>query len=176
VKLVLFVVALALVGFIFAVRGDAHLIRYPDRPADSQLENRERSQELNLGHARYVCRRGGGEHRRWACRAKVWIAEELEQTRRALRPVVVAPTRARMIAAGEQVAAESVGDPWPNCPDPHAGGGSWDDTVKCENRGIYESAGLAAAWRLDPPGYYCGPLQLDPIIWRHVIRKWGVPC
>ena len=72
-----------------------------------------------------------------------------------------------MIQAAEQVAREGVGDPWPNCLDPYDGSGaSWQRTKNCESPGY--------AWSADPPGYDCGPLQLDPILWRHVIRRWGV--
>lgn len=64
----------------------AHLIRHPDHPTRSVLENREASQERNLGHAQYVCKEGGGKHRRWACRAVGWIGRELNESRRALAP------------------------------------------------------------------------------------------
>ena len=59
----------------------AHLVRHPDKPTLSQLENRERSQQRNLHHARYVCERGARANRRWHCGASVWIARELAQTR-----------------------------------------------------------------------------------------------
>jgi hypothetical protein len=60
--------------------------------------------------------------------------------------------RARQIAAAEAIGRESAGDPWPNCPDPFDGGGSWDDTVRCENGG---------SW-LDTPGYFRCGLQFLP--------------
>jgi hypothetical protein len=60
------------------------------------------------------------------------------------------------------IARESGGDPWPMCPDPFDGGGSWNDTVACENSGNwYDSAGY----------YRCG-LQFDPI-WE---RRFGRLC
>jgi hypothetical protein len=159
---------IAVCAAVLARTSEAHLVRHPDKPGLSVLENREASQVANLAHARYVCRRGGGEHKRWACAARSWLLEELSETRRALRPPVSA-TIARMIGAGEQVAAESKGDPWPNCDDPHDGSGaSWQDTKNCESPDH--------GWSEDPPGYYCGPLQIDPAIWAHVIRRWGVPC
>jgi hypothetical protein len=167
VKFLLTLAGIAASAFVLASTADAHLVRVPDSPARSVLQNREASQVENLAHARYVCRHGGGAHRRWACRARAWISIELAETRRALLPPAVA-TSARMVAAAEQVAAESAGDPWPNCPDPHDGSGSWQATKNCESPGY--------GWGEDPPGYYCGPLQLDPVIWSHVIRRWGVPC
>jgi acetyl-CoA acetyltransferase len=70
-----------------AADAQAHLVRYPDKPALSVLENREASQELNLAHARYVARHGAGRNARWHRLAVRWITEELLETRRALRPV-----------------------------------------------------------------------------------------
>ena len=58
----------------------------------------------------------------------------------------------KQIAAATHLAAHSAGDPWPNCPDPGDGSGSWQDTVTCENGGNW----------LDSPGYYRCGLQFDP--------------
>ena len=60
--------------------------------------------------------------------------------------------RSRQIAAAEVIGRESSGDPWPNCPDPFDGQGSWDDTVGCENCG---------SWFDSPVYFRCG-LQFDP--------------
>lgn len=49
-------------------------------------------------------------------------------------------------------------DAWPNCPDPYAGDGGWDDTAHCEARGTFESIGVMA-WAVDPPGGYRCALQ-----------------
>jgi hypothetical protein len=68
----------------------AHLVRLPDSPAKSLLENREASQQENLRHARYVARHGAGANRRWHRNAAVWIKRELAETRRALHPPVLA--------------------------------------------------------------------------------------
>ena len=142
--------------------GGAHLVR---KPANSSVEARLSAQSGNLYHARYVCQRGGGTHRRWACRAATgWLLREWRET-------WSLTTVGRMVSAAEQVNAESdpAKDPWPNCPDPYDGtGSSWHDTKACESPGY--------GWGEDPPGWYCGPLQIDPVIWAHVIRKWGVPC
>lgn len=73
------------------------------------------------------------------------------------------------IAVAEYIARHSGGDPWPNCPDPYdAGGYSWQDTKNCESRGY--------SWSVDPPGYYCGPLQVDPRLWAWPLRHYGVRC
>lgn len=104
-------------------------------------------------------------HERWAGRHAACVRYVRAQADRLANVV------ARMIAAAEQVKRESGrgSDPWPNCPDPYDGRGhSWQDTKDCESPGH--------PWHVDPPGYYCGPLQLDPKIWAHVIRRWGVPC
>ena len=77
---------------VFTPVADAHLIRFPDKPKLSALENRERSQHRNLLHAAYVCEQGAGKHKRWACKATVWLRRELKQTR-SLLYVQVTPTR-----------------------------------------------------------------------------------
>ncbi len=103
--------------------------------------------------------------RRWTLRA-TWKCGEL---RRAIEARNSA--RARNIAAASAIFYEGHGgrgDPWPNCPDPFDGSGSWDDTKACESgRG---------SWDYDPPGYYCGPLQLDPRIWARIIARFGIRC
>lgn len=58
----------------------------------------------------------------------------------------------KQIWAGNILGRESAGDPWPNCPDPWDGTGSWTDTVGCENSG---------SW-LDSPGFYRCGLQFHP--------------
>ena len=67
----------------------------------------------------------------------------------------------KQIAAATVIGRESRGDPWPNCPDPFDGGGSWSDTVACENRRFHELYGYPREW-LDSPGYYRCGLQFDP--------------
>jgi hypothetical protein len=97
-----------------------------------------------------------------------WLERQLADAR-APRSTESVDWVGRNIAAAEYVAAHSSGDPWPNCPDPHDGSGSsWHDTKDCESGGY--------GWHEDPPGYYCGPLQLDPHIWRVPIARYGVPC
>jgi hypothetical protein len=68
----------------------------------------------------------------------------------------------KQIWAANILGAESAGDPWPNCPDPFDGGGSWYATVGCENNGNW----------LDSPGYYRCGLQFDPG-WE---RRFGRLC
>jgi hypothetical protein len=134
-----------------AADAEAHLLRYPDKPALSVLENREASQERNLDHARYVANNGARANQRWHRQAVRWLTQELLETRRALRP------------PGNLLARASSGDPWPSCPDPHDGSGaSWYDTVRCENNG---------SW-LDSPGYYRCGLQFDPMWERYYGRRF----
>jgi len=60
---------------------------------------------------------------------------------------------AKQIRVAEMIGRSARKDPWPNCPDPYDGSGSWSDTVNCENGGNwYDSAGY----------YRCG-LQFDPM-------------
>jgi len=139
-----------------------HLLRYPDHPKRSVLENREQSQVKNLKHCRYVARNGLGPHVRWHRLCVRWLTEELLETRRALRPPVT-DWAAIQMHYGRRLAVASNGDPWPNCPDPHDGSGaSWQATVNCENNG---------SW-LDSPGYYRCGLQFDPMWERHYGRKF----
>jgi hypothetical protein len=138
----------------------AHLVTKPKR---NTLKVIEKSQRTNLNHSRYVCKHGKRFHKRWSCKAVKWLSRELQQTRRAMRPVRGTNYWiGRQIWAANQIGASSGGDPWPNCPDPFDGGGSWQATVNCENSGNwYDSAGY----------YRCG-LQFDPM-WE---RKYGRLC
>jgi hypothetical protein len=76
----------AVAALTFTGTASAHLVRLPDHPKKSHLENRLASQTENLKHARYVCSHGANAHKRWACKAKVWIAREQRETLLALRP------------------------------------------------------------------------------------------
>lgn len=61
----------------------------------------------------------------------------------------------KQISAANSIGAASHangGDPWPNCPDPFDGSGSWQDTVNCENTGNW----------YDSPGYFRCGLQFKP--------------
>jgi hypothetical protein len=69
---------------------------------------------------------------------------------------------AKQMRVAALIAQGSGGDPWPNCPDPYDGGGSWQNTVNCENGGNW----------YDSPGYYRCGLQFDPG-WE---RKYGRLC
>lgn len=161
--------AVGIACLICAAPATAHL---PYKPKCKSLDCIERSQQRNLAHAAYVAHHGAHAHRRWARKAVVWLARELRQSYAWLHP---APRRVyttsgptNVIAAAEYVARQG-GDPWPSCRDPYDGsGGSWQDTKDCESRGY--------SWYEDPPGYYCGPLQLDPNVWASVIRRYGIPC
>lgn len=163
-KVVLVVLVVALAAFAFAIRGDAHLVRLPDYPKKSVLENRLASQQENLYHARYVCRRGAGANRRWHCEAATgWLLREYRQTQKRLRPWWIARQIEVAEILGKDGDAQQT-DPWPNCPDPydHAGH-SWYDTVACENRAYSEKWGPTdpRTWR-DSPGYFRCGLQFEP--------------
>jgi hypothetical protein len=146
----------------YAADAEAHLAY--KRAQNATLRQQERTQERNLAHARYVANNGAQANQRWHRIAVRWLAEELLETRRALRPPVT-DWAAIQMRYGDRLAADSVGDPWPSCPDPHDGSGaSWYDTVKCENNG---------SW-LDSPGYYRCGLQFDPM-WERVYGRRFCP-
>ena len=99
----------------------------------------------------------------------VWHRKALKRINRSLRRIhrAMAPKpphwsywRNAQIRLAEKIAPFHK-DAWPNCPDPYAGGGSWDDTARCEARGTFESIGVKA-WSVDPPGKYRCALQFDP--------------
>lgn len=139
-----------------------HLVRVPDHPNRSLLENRQASQLENLAHARYVARHGARANRRWHRLAIGWLTREhretLEQLALRARPdwAAIQIHYATLIARGASI------DPWPNCPDPYFNGASWHDTVACENGG---------SW-LDSPGYYRCGLQFDPMWEEHFGRRF----
>lgn len=160
-----------------------HIARTAQPATLSVLRQREHRQTQTLAHYRGTVRffrrhvwllRYGPEPQRWVARrelrrARVWVrvvGRELAETRRALHPVVANYGTsfwvARQIAAATVIGRESGGDPWPNCPDPFDGGGSWWDTVQCENGG---------SW-MDSPGYYRCGLQFEPG-WE---RRFGRLC
>lgn len=89
----------------------------------------------------------------------VWLKREMSETIRSLVAIKKAhQTQSldywinRQIAIATKIGSESGGDPWPNCPDPFDGGGSWQATVNCENNGNW----------YDSPGYFRCGLQFDP--------------
>jgi hypothetical protein len=145
-----------------AADAEAHLLKVTDLGAKTKLEKRRSSQLWTLRHARYVAKYGRGANKVWHRKAAVWIARELAETERALNPPTVNWAAIQM-RYGRLLALGSVGDPWPNCPDPHDGSGAtWQDTVNCENNGNW----------LDSPGYYRCGLQFDPMWERHYGRRF----
>lgn len=62
---------------------EAHLVV---SPKNDSLKSIEKSQTLNLAHARYVCNNGRRAHKTWSCNAVKWISKELRETRRARNP------------------------------------------------------------------------------------------
>ena len=61
----------------------AHL---PYKPKNDSLEAQVRTQERNLAHARYVCNNGANAHKRWACKATLWLKREHRETYKVLNP------------------------------------------------------------------------------------------
>jgi hypothetical protein len=178
----LYVALVILVGAaVYTERAQAHLV---ERPKATGLEARLVSQQANYAHARFVCNRGANANRRWHC---VWVPileRELAKTRYAIHVrqrraqaqaahTSEADARRRNIGAATQVYHEQgcTGrrcDPWPNCPDPFDGRGSWDDLKRCESG--------TAPWTVGRLAGYCGPLQIHLRYWAHIIRRWGLPC
>jgi hypothetical protein len=134
----------------------AHLVNTMHR-ADSRAQLHAAAYH-DYRHALYVCVRGWGSPKREHCRALRWLRHVLAVT----EPSPTVSWEARQIAAAEMIARESGGDPWPNCPDPYDGGGTWQVTVNCENGG---------SWYDTPGAYRCG-LQFDPM-WE---RRFGPLC
>jgi hypothetical protein len=76
----------------------AHLVRVPDSPTKTFMENQLASQTENLKHAKYVCRHGKGQHRAWACWASSsvirkngqgWLRREYNKSYRIVHPPVL---------------------------------------------------------------------------------------
>lgn len=156
-------ILVAIIALVLAGRGEAHLA-YKVRAKEPTQEQIHAVQTRNLHHARYVCRRGGGQHRQWACRAaEGWLLREW----RATRPEQGAWWVEKQIRIAEKLGAEGDRqntDPWPNCPDPYDHRGhSWIDTLACENVAFFQTYGPTdpRSW-LDPPGYYRCGLQFKP--------------
>ena len=158
---------------------------HPAKPkpyAAMTLAEKEAHLERLARHASYVKRRGSGQPRRWHARALLRIRAELAEVRDALRPRPPHWSfwRLAQIWLAQTIAPLHRDDAWPNCPDPYAGGGSWDDTMRCEARGTWESAGNLA-WAIDPPGQYRCALQFQggPDGWEaryrsQLLRRFGV--
>ena len=92
-KLVVLVVAMA--ALLGAAPAQAHLAYH--QPTNPSLETQLKIQTLNLKHAEYVCKNGGGQHRRWACWASSsvmrdngqgWLRRIRSETKAALVPPV----------------------------------------------------------------------------------------
>jgi hypothetical protein len=83
---------LLLLSCIFAISGaatntaEAHLVRVPDHPQKSVIENRLNSQTENVKHAMYVCNHGKRETKTWHCKALKWLKLERAETFKVLHP------------------------------------------------------------------------------------------
>ncbi len=76
-------VVMAIVMFGGTSTAQAHLVT---KPKGETLKHRLASQTENLAHAKYVCRRGKGDHKRWSCKAVAWLTSERKETYRKLNP------------------------------------------------------------------------------------------
>lgn len=85
-KLLLTVVALSVFATATGSTAQAYLQQVKDKPHMSKLENRLVQQKINWHHARYVCNNGANAHKRWACKARIWLRKEYRQTYRILHP------------------------------------------------------------------------------------------
>lgn len=141
----------------FLIAAAASLLLFPQQAASKLLYHHaphasravtHSTQIRNLEHSRYVCAHGAHANRIWHCKAVRWLTREAAET----APPVVTDWVAKQIAAANWIGANSKADPWPNCPDPFDGRGSWQDTANCENGGNW----------MDSPGYFRCGLQFDP--------------
>lgn len=76
---------MAIVMFGGTSTAQAHLVT---KPKGETLKHHLASQTENLAHAKYVCRRGKGDHKRWSCKAVAWLTKERKETQRAIAPPI----------------------------------------------------------------------------------------
>ena len=77
-------------GFVIATAtgstAQAYIQQVKDSPKRTKMEDRLVQQRINFKHARYVCNNGANAHKRWACKAKVWLKLEFQETYQILHP------------------------------------------------------------------------------------------
>ena len=141
----------------------AHLVA---KPKGDTLKARLASQKVNLGHAKYVCRHGANAHKKWACKAKVWLKREHDETMRVLYPPV--PTRIRTTgnACLDVIVTRETA-------------GTWDHTIyNYQGSGAYglpqalpghKMASAGADWKTNP-------LTQIRWMWSYVNARYGGPC
>ena len=78
----------ALIALAGATDAKAHLMRVYRCTTLKCIEHR---QLQNLKHARYVCRHGRHQTKRWNCAAVKWLTREYKQTEAVVHPRVVTP-------------------------------------------------------------------------------------
>lgn len=107
---------------------EAHLAY---KPNGESLEARERVQQRNLHHARYVCEKGTRKTKRWHCAALPWLERELRQTRAqlgtSLGPIAAIQQVFGAYAGQALAVARCESDYFPRdgVPDPHATNGQY---------------------------------------------------
>lgn len=166
-KLTLIVVSLALT---FTSNAQAHpkfLWHHAKMSTEQKVHYFQRSIERDKWAVSFLVHRRSLTAKRdlhWYKAALRWYRQLYDHYSAKLTPVAsVAPTNwvAKQIWVANKIGGHGT-DPWPNCPDPFDGGGSWSATVHCEN---------GDNW-YDSPGYYRCGLQFDPM-WE---RKYGALC
>lgn len=137
----------------------AHLVQNCSKVQSSKVRQ---CQENNLAHAKGAVKFLEKVHKtsiydyRWHKKAVKWITKEIPPVYTVSYWAGIQIHYATLIGRGATL------DPWPSCPDPIFGGGSWYDTVNCENSGNW----------YDSPGYYRCGLQFDPGWETHYGRKF----
>jgi hypothetical protein len=83
VKFVL-VILVAAAALLWVAPASAHgLVTHP---RCHSLTCREKSQQANLKHARYLCHYGRRQTKRWGCEAVKWLTRELRKTKARMNP------------------------------------------------------------------------------------------
>lgn len=103
----------ALAALVGAAPAAAHL---PYKTKNDTLREQLRVQRLNLAHARYVCKQGANEHKRWACHAsRGWLREEVGDTWLFLNPPRPDPPSVYVIARDQAFSLGVSYDVWHYC-------------------------------------------------------------
>jgi hypothetical protein len=159
VRLVIAITSIALVATIAPSISEAHLVK---KAKNKTLSERLNTQEENLSHSKYVAKRGAGANRIWHSAAVRWVGREYRESLAKRVTTTLEYWINKQIAAATHLAKNSSLDPWPNCSDPYWNGGTWQDTVNCENSGNWLDTNYYDFYR-------CG-LQFHPM-WEKVYGR-----